>query len=199
MLQPRLSPSLFQQQHQYGSPSTRKNSLSNPRRSIATSPSSPALAPPPRPVHYVSRGTQYSPTTQIMDNSLTEPVVDKNIQQSQLQGNVGQNIAASTPVPEAPPSPKLEPGSILKQDSPSLKRRQKQEEAPSSTAVGSHLTLDAKRVRPAHLPVKVLPVQYELCEVEDIVILIANMISELIETNDDLPLRQGVLTRFHSR
>jgi hypothetical protein len=31
------------------------------------------------------------------------------------------------------------------------------------------------------------------------VVLIANMISELIQTNDALPLRSGVLTRFHSR
>jgi hypothetical protein len=38
-----------------------------------------------------------------------------------------------------------------------------------------------------------------LCSVEDMVILIADMISELIETNDNLPLRDVVLTRFHSR
>ncbi|KIM92967.1 hypothetical protein OIDMADRAFT_67150, partial [Oidiodendron maius Zn] len=46
---------------------------------------------------------------------------------------------------------------------------------------------------------KLLSAKYEFCEVEDIVVLIANMISELIETNDVLPLRSGVLTRFHSR
>jgi hypothetical protein len=45
----------------------------------------------------------------------------------------------------------------------------------------------------------VLPARYELCAVEDMVILIADMISELIETNDNLPLRDVVLTRFHSR
>jgi len=133
-----------------------------------------------------------------MDDSHAEPVVDNLAQDLKVQDPALPNNAASTPVPEAPPSPKLKPGAILKQDSPSLKRRQKQEET-SSSVVGSGKVLDAKRVRSANAPVKVLPVRYELCEVEDIVILIANMISELIETNDDLPLRQGVLTRFHSR
>lgn len=34
---------------------------------------------------------------------------------------------------------------------------------------------------------------------EDMVILIANMLSELIETNDLLAMKSGQLTRFHSR
>ena len=133
-----------------------------------------------------------------MDDPPTKLVVEKTVQEPQPQDAVRQIATASSAVLEAPPSPTLKPGAVLKQDSPSLKRRQKQEEAPSPI-VSKNETLDAKRVRPEHAPVKVLPVRYELCEVEDIVILIANMISELIETNDDLPLRQGVLTRFHSR
>ncbi|KAF3766146.1 cyclin-domain-containing protein [Cryphonectria parasitica EP155] len=56
-----------------------------------------------------------------------------------------------------------------------------------------------KRVKPEAAPPKVLPVQYELCAYEDIVVLIAHMLAELIETNDALALRSGHLTRFHSR
>lgn len=56
-----------------------------------------------------------------------------------------------------------------------------------------------KRAKPEAAPAKVLPVRYELCAVEDIVVLIANMLSELIETNDALAMRSGHLTRFHSR
>ncbi|POS70242.1 cyclin [Diaporthe helianthi] len=56
-----------------------------------------------------------------------------------------------------------------------------------------------KRVKPDTAPPKVLPVRYELCAIEDIVVLIANMLSELIETNDALAMRSGHLTRFHSR
>lgn len=56
-----------------------------------------------------------------------------------------------------------------------------------------------KRVKPDAAPAKVLPVRYELCVIEDIVVLIANMLAELIETNDALAMRSGHLTRFHSR
>lgn len=56
-----------------------------------------------------------------------------------------------------------------------------------------------KRAKAETAPPKVLPVRYELCAVEDIVVLIANMLSELIETNDALAMRSGCLTRFHSR
>ncbi|CAK7202922.1 Pho80p cyclin [Sporothrix eucalyptigena] len=57
----------------------------------------------------------------------------------------------------------------------------------------------AKRARPEAAPVKMLPEQYEFCAVEDMVVLIANMLGELIETNDALALKSGHLTRFHSR
>ncbi|EPE08803.1 nuc-1 negative regulatory protein preg [Ophiostoma piceae UAMH 11346] len=57
----------------------------------------------------------------------------------------------------------------------------------------------AKRARPEVAPPKMLPEQYEFCLVEDMVVLIANMLGELIETNDALALKSGHLTRFHSR
>ncbi|KIH91583.1 cyclin-dependent protein kinase regulator pho80 [Sporothrix brasiliensis 5110] len=57
----------------------------------------------------------------------------------------------------------------------------------------------AKRARPEAAPVKMLPEQYDQCPVEDMVVLIANMLGELIETNDALALKSGHLTRFHSR
>lgn len=57
----------------------------------------------------------------------------------------------------------------------------------------------AKRQRQAPAPVKILPQKYEFCSGEDMVVLIAHMLAELIETNDALALRSGSLTRFHSR
>lgn len=68
-----------------------------------------------------------------------------------------------------------------------------------SSAAGQHAGALPKRVKPDTAPPKVLPVRYELCAIEDIVVLIANMLSELIETNDALAMRSGHLTRFHSR
>lgn len=59
--------------------------------------------------------------------------------------------------------------------------------------------ISPKRSKTAQGPSKILPLRYELCEIEDMVILIANMLSELIETNDSLAMKSGHLTRFHSR
>ncbi|CAK7209304.1 Pho80p cyclin [Sporothrix bragantina] len=68
-----------------------------------------------------------------------------------------------------------------------------------SPSVADSSPAASKRARPEAAPVKMLPEQYELCAVEDMVVLIANMLGELIETNDALALKSGHLTRFHSR
>lgn len=83
-----------------------------------------------------------------------------------------------------------------------VKRRNSQGPGASigeSSTAGQHSGALPKRVKPDTAPPKVLPVRYELCAIEDIVVLIANMLSELIETNDALAMRSGHLTRFHSR
>ncbi|QUC17090.1 uncharacterized protein UV8b_01331 [Ustilaginoidea virens] len=56
-----------------------------------------------------------------------------------------------------------------------------------------------KRPRKDQEPPKILPQQYELCAVEDVVELIAHMLAELIATNDAIRISSGGLTRFHSR
>ncbi|CAA9963591.1 Cyclin-dependent protein kinase regulator Pho80 [Pyrenophora teres f. maculata] len=57
----------------------------------------------------------------------------------------------------------------------------------------------AKRARPEEPSVKVMPLQYETCDVKDLGILISDMLMELVRLNDGYPLRDGTLTRFHSR
>lgn len=86
-------------------------------------------------------------------------------------------------------TPSIQPGS------PNMKRRQS---AIDNAHVASEKVSPPKRVKP-QTTVKVLPKKYELCQVEDMVVLIASMIAELIQRNDVLPLQSGVLTRFHSR
>ena len=44
-----------------------------------------------------------------------------------------------------------------------------------------------------------MPANYEACDTTDLVVLISNMLLELIRFNDEIPLRDGRLTRFHSR
>ncbi|CZT23935.1 uncharacterized protein RCC_09650 [Ramularia collo-cygni] len=56
-----------------------------------------------------------------------------------------------------------------------------------------------KRARPEPGSLKVMPSKYETCNPKDLGVLIANMLMELIRINDQIPLRDGRLTRFHSR
>jgi hypothetical protein len=44
-----------------------------------------------------------------------------------------------------------------------------------------------------------MPVLYQNCNPKDLGVLIANMLLELIRINDQIPLHDGKLTRFHSR
>jgi hypothetical protein len=64
------------------------------------------------------------------------------------------------------------------------------EEVPSSPA---------KRLRPPEANVKIMPLKYETCDVKDLGVLISDMLMELVRLNDGYPLRDGQLTRFHSR
>lgn len=150
----------------------------------------PAPPPPVLQVRYADVGTQWeSPvmnTKQDPDDG--QPIVVK------IEPKVGAISEVPVSIPAVPR--KLEKP-LLEPLSPSSKRRQSSANS-TSAGVESH-AIAPKRVRPAQTEVKILSKKYELCEVEDMVILIANMISELIVTNDELPLRNGVLTRFHSR
>jgi hypothetical protein len=53
--------------------------------------------------------------------------------------------------------------------------------------------------KPDQVAVKILPADYGLCAVEDLVVLIADMLSVIIQKNDRRTLRNYELTRFHSR
>lgn len=57
----------------------------------------------------------------------------------------------------------------------------------------------SKRRRSQPNAPKILPRDYSLVDPSDLVILISSMLMELIQYNDKIPLRDGRLTRFHSR
>lgn len=56
-----------------------------------------------------------------------------------------------------------------------------------------------KKTKSESQPVKIVPAQYEFSDTRDLVMLISSMIMELIRYNDGIPLKDGHLTRFHSR
>ena len=56
-----------------------------------------------------------------------------------------------------------------------------------------------KKSKSESQPAKIVPAQYEFSDTRDLVTLISSMIMELIRYNDAIPLKDGHLTRFHSR
>ena len=143
----------------------------------------------PRQVQYVDASTQWkSPVMNLKPEVV--PSEDAPAEREQPQ----QMTASSSVASVAPPSPSKP---TLEAQSPGMKRRQSRDG--EASANNTSQISAPKRAKSAQAQVKILPSKYEFCEVEDMVILIANMISELIQTNDGLPLRSGVLTRFHSR
>lgn len=56
-----------------------------------------------------------------------------------------------------------------------------------------------KKSKSESQPARIVPAQYEFSDTRDLVTLISSMIMELIRYNDAIPLKDGHLTRFHSR
>lgn len=167
----------------------RRPSKTQPRAQLNADGPAPKTPPPQmQRARYADASTQWeSPVL----NLKTEPSASDAVPENPAPVPQTSAAPAAVMAPSSPTKP------IIEGQSPVSKRRQ----SPSGQlpdSVGGDKP-EPKRARSDLPQVKVLPAKYEFCEVEDIVVLIANMISELIQTNDGLPLRSGVLTRFHSR
>lgn len=190
------------------------SSASGTSATAAPVPSSPAY---PRPKRYVGvdASTQYSPMEPAGAPGANEAAAPPPPQpESQPASAAPPPIPGLMPMTEAGgerPQPAKATTPSMKQShlphnpahtaSPN-KRRNSQGPGggsglPESSTLNSPVL--SKRVKADTALPKVLPQRYELCPVEDVVVLIANMLGELIETNDALALRSGHLTRFHSR
>ncbi|KAL2131300.1 hypothetical protein VTI74DRAFT_5284 [Chaetomium olivicolor] len=185
----------------------------SPAPPIALSSSS---ASPPKRYVAVDAATQYSPM-EPMDyatGALLPRVPPTNTDQKSPAKPAADAMAAPdeqpAPVvqPPARPHKAVPPGPKQRIDSPSLtaspsKRRNSQGPGSITSALSAGAEQNpstlSKRARPDTTPPKLLPRRYELCPVEDMVVLIAHMLGELIERNDALALKSGHLTRFHSR
>ena len=144
---------------------------------------------------FVDVGTQYSPP----QATNRHPQDQSSSSSSSLGKRRGMSLS-----PRAPPEPSLAPQLTVKPTAPpsSFSRPATASSitlAISSSASSSSLGSSPKRLRPASGAVIMMPEQYETCDVKDLVVLISNMLMELIRFNDDIPLKDGRLTRFHSR
>lgn len=154
----------------------------------------------------VDAGTQYSPPILPAIESPPSPVT------AHPPTSLGKRRDMSIS-PKIPPEPALEPHMVFKRTTPTDPSQQQPTSFPQPTAASSSTTLaktsssaasssshgSAKRSRQAKPAVKEMPEQYETCDVKDLVVLISNMLMELVRFNDAIPLKDGRLTRFHSR
>ncbi|KAI9815788.1 MAG: hypothetical protein M1827_002184 [Pycnora praestabilis] len=155
-------------------------------RSLAVS-----LSPVP-PRRTVDAGTQYSPP-QIQGRPPPLGIVTE-VEKSKGKRREPSDSPPSRLSQEEPRAPPLEP-QMPTRNSSSEPRIVK----PVPDPVTRNEASSQKRARPPRPAVKVMPIKYETCDVKDLVFLISTMLMELVRFNDGIPLKDGRLTRFHSR
>jgi hypothetical protein len=189
------------------SPSLTHSSNPEIKASTVASPALPAQQARPR---MVDASTQYSPP------DASQSTASVRIPTSNVAGLQIQDARPSATSPDAPVPPRITKGIM---SSPAGQATDKQIGSSNSSissakrnAINQTVREDAdgdenaaedeqgspKRPRKAE-EVQIMPVRYERCNTRDLVVLISSMLMELIRYNDAIPLRDGHLTRFHSR
>ncbi|KAF1938176.1 cyclin-domain-containing protein [Clathrospora elynae] len=170
------------------SPQGRKRSYAD----AATQYTPPALPPTYRPQSQPAPNNTDNGKDQAHSAPLTVPAIAP----TQRGG------ASATPVITEPSEPqaRVDPlPATPAQDTQPPSRRTPQEKSRSAAKPEVVPTSPAKRARHAEPDVKVMPLQYETCDVKDLGVLVSDMLMELVRLNDGYPLQDGTLTRFHSR
>ena len=161
----------------------------------------------------VDASTQYSPPTQPQPPQTQTAQVNNHddISRSVKQPHTGgrMELSRSSQNLSIASDPERKPASGSEGGSSRAKRSADETEIQDRASVtdgladntAPHENIDgaSKRLRPKTPPVKRMPVMYETCDPRDLVVLISAMLMELIRYNDPIPLRNGHLTRFHSR
>lgn len=169
----------------------------------------------------VDAGTQYSPPGESVgsQNAPASGVANLRLEVSTQPASTTETVSlsGSPPVPAIAPRmlDQARPAGRMNNATPAsalnaAAKRNTPEVATLTTSIPSRTPSSAitagpddeqsaKRLRPGKPAVKLMPAQYEHCEPKDLVVLITSMLMELIRYNDAIPLRDGHLTRFHSR
>lgn len=166
---------------------------------------------------YADAGTQYSPDgyppTYRPTPSQTAPLTSLGPSPAQTAAPIERRETSADSAITEPPEPQLrldpQPAVPAQITSPSRRVSRDKDKVPpralqtpsqnETDAVSSEQSSHAKRARPQSGALKVMPLKYETCDVKDLGVLISDMLMELVRLNDDMPLRDGQLTRFHSR
>ncbi|KAF9731836.1 Nuc-1 negative regulatory protein preg [Paraphaeosphaeria minitans] len=199
-----------------------------PRPQMSSGPPVPSFAPSPRLVKsprqttttrkYADAGTQYSPdgyppthrphppqpapVPAPPSTQLSQPTVPIERRDSSAEVTITESQEPSLRVDPQPAAPAQSPQPIRASPGDKEKAPARVLQTPGhngADAAPAEQSSPAKRVRPQTGNLKVMPRKYETCDVKDLGVLISDMLMELVRLNDDMPLRDGQLTRFHSR
>ncbi|KAG9384702.1 Cyclin-dependent protein kinase regulator Pho80 [Pyrenophora tritici-repentis] len=181
------------------------NSAPSPVPTVASSPQGPKRS-------YVDSGTQFVSSPQGQKKSYVDSGTQYTPGLAAAIASEARGIASAAPVVTEPPEPQLRvtPQPATPAQNAQSQSRRTSHESTRSAVESAGVTREAstvlqvpaspaKRARPEEPSVKVMPLQYETCDVKDLGILISDMLMELVRLNDGYPLRDGTLTRFHSR
>lgn len=173
-------------------------------------------SPPPRPrVKMVDASTQYSPPNQQASHpssTKTPTSTIAGLRLSEKEHHPPQSAASAitTTRRESAPRP-IDPPSTTRSETTAVQAQPKRQAVePAGETLentngveGQELQSSpqslVKKLRPDAPPLRMMPILYENCNTRDLVVLISSMLMELIRYNDAIPLRDGQLTRFHSR
>jgi hypothetical protein len=180
----------------------RTHSSLSSTRSLDHIRSSPRSQPRPK---MVDASTQYSPPNQQkVAQTPTSTIAGLHLseQEVQVQKSAPLPVAARQtggassglprPKPDSPVVPKRQAADVLSVPAPEVNGISPEEPTDSTQS-------PTKKAKPESPPVRIMPPKYEDCNTRDLVVLIASMLMELIRYNDAIPLKEGGLTRFHSR
>lgn len=106
-----------------------------------------------------------------------------------------QAATSIEPANAGPPEPSHRDSAVLS----TVPSRDSQVTPASDIQRATAVTEGQKKPRTSSKPIKTMPLRYETCDPKDLGVLIADMLMELIRLNDKIPLKDGKLTRFHSR
>ena len=170
----------------------RTKNVSNLREPTVT------VAPSALKPHTVDAGTQYSPpglppTARWPTSSIQAP----------LDPFQAVTATSTATVRATTPSKRREPSMEPPEPNVCFDGQQRSGSLPDVSTIATasnpgQATSPSKRPRPDNV-LKELPRNYADCEVTDLGVLISGMLMELVRINDKIPLRDGQLTRFHSR
>lgn len=171
-------------------------------RSARPSPSSmsPATRDPVRSAMAAVAGVDAgSLATPAIAQSSTSSLTSSSATQSSEQSDAATAASSKEVVTQLTQPDEATTSPTKRRGSPPATAEQSAAQTAETAQPNQETAQPSKRQRADEQPPKVLPQKYEFCPVEDMVELIANMLSELINTNDAIRTSSGGLTRFHSR